>query len=123
MSFKNSILKSVRHAAIFATVMMTSVAAFAHAHLESATPGINATVSGQPQAITLNFSADVMLMNVKLINAQGQAIPLTYQISNELKKSFQIPVSTLTAGKYTVQWSAMGKDGHNMNSDYSFSIQ
>ncbi|MCY1462778.1 Protein YobA [compost metagenome] len=96
---------------------------FAHVSLVSANPGINASVVSQPKNITLNFGGEVMLMNVKLLDAQRTDIPLNYQVSHDLKKSFEVAVPKLKKGKYTVVWTTMGSDGHNMSGEYTFTIK
>ncbi|MEG0604122.1 MAG: copper resistance protein CopC [Acinetobacter sp.] len=102
-------------------VAASSVAA--HVNLESAAPAINASVSSQPKSIKLNFGGEVMLMNVQLLDAQRKNIPLNYQVSHDLKKSFEVTVPKLKKGKYTVVWTTMGADGHNMSGEYNFTLQ
>jgi hypothetical protein len=36
-----------------------------------------------------------------------------------MKKSFDVAVPKLKKGKYTVVWTTMGTDGHNMNGEYN----
>jgi methionine-rich copper-binding protein CopC len=44
-------------------------------------------------------------------------------VNHDLKKIFNVPVPELKKGKYFVVWTTMGKDGHNMNNEYSFTIK
>lgn len=116
-------MTTLRNILIGATMVVATSGAFAHVNLESAMPAINASVTSQPKSITLNFGGEVMLMNVKLLDAQRKDIPLNYQVSHDLKKSFVVSVPKLKKGKYTVVWTTMGMDGHNMNGEYSFTIK
>lgn len=117
---KVSVLSNVL---VGATMVVAASSAFAHVKLESATPAINASVASQPQNITLNFGEEVMLMNVKLLDAQRKDIPLNYKITHDMKKSFEVAVPKLKKGKYTVVWITMGADGHNMNGEYNFTLK
>ncbi|HCA5285782.1 TPA: copper resistance protein CopC [Acinetobacter nosocomialis] len=120
--FQNKV-SALRNVLVGATMVVAASSAFAHVKLESATPAINASVASQPQNITLNFGEEVMLMNVKLLDAQRKDIPLNYKVTHDLKKSFEVAVPKLKKGKYTVVWTTMGTDGHNMNGEYSFTIK
>lgn len=105
------------------TIVAASSSVFAHVKLESAIPAINASVASQPKSIALNFGGEVMLMNVKLLDAQRRDIPLNYQVSHDLKKTFEVAVPKLKNGKYTVVWTTMGTDGHHMSGEYNFTIK
>ncbi|MBF7689805.1 copper resistance CopC family protein [Acinetobacter pollinis] len=109
---------------LLGTVLFASASSvFAHVQLESATPEINASVTTAPSKITLNFGDEVMLMSMKVIDSQKNSIPVDYSMDHSMKKSFDIPVTGLTQGKYMVGWAAMGKDGHHMKGTYTFSIE
>lgn len=57
------------------TLLFTATSALAHVKLLSAVPAMNATVTDQPKNLTLNFGEEVMLMNIKLIDAQQKIFP------------------------------------------------
>lgn len=105
------------------TILLSAHSAFAHIHLMSASPAINATTSVTPTKLTLNFADEVMLMSIKVVDAQQQNVPLNYEINHGMKKSFDVPLTLSAKGKYTVTWGAMGNDGHNMTGDYSFTVE
>lgn len=116
-------MTALRNVLVGATMIVAASNVFAHVSLVSANPGINASVVSQPKNITLNFGGEVMLMNVKLLDAQRTDIPLNYQVSHDFKKSFEVAVPKLKKGKYTVVWTTMGSDGHNMSGEYTFTIK
>ena len=120
--FQNK-MSTLRNVLVGTTMVVATSSAFAHVKLESATPAINASVASQPKKITLNFGEEVMLMNVKLLDAQRKDIPLNYKITHDMKKSFDVAAPKLKKGKYTVVWTTMGADGHNMNGEYNFTIK
>ena len=116
-------MTALRNILVGATMIVAASSAFAHVNLESATPAINTSVANQPKSIMLNFGGEVMLMNVKLLDAQRKDIPLNYQVTHDMKKSFDVAAPKLKKGKYTVVWTTMGADGHNMNGEYNFTIK
>lgn len=123
MSFIPKKISAVPSIFLGITLLFTATGAFAHVKLLSAIPAMNTTVTDQPKNLTLNFGEEVMLMNIKLLDAQQKNISLNYKVNHDLKKTFNVPVPSLKKGKYTVTWTTMGKDGHNMNGEYSFTIQ
>ncbi|MCH7305545.1 copper resistance protein CopC [Acinetobacter sp. NIPH 1869] len=123
MSFVQNSKTMLRNLIIGTTLTIATSTAFAHVSLISATPAANTTVSTQPKNLSLNFADEVMLMKIQVLDEQRRELPLNYKVSHDLKKTFDIAIPTLKKGKYTVLWSTMGKDGHNMNGEYSFSFK
>lgn len=116
-------MTKLRNALFGAAMLITTTSAMAHVDLASTTPAMNASITTAPKSLVLNFSGEVMLMNIKLLDAQRTNIPLNYKVNHDLKKIFNVPVPALKKGKYFVVWTTMGKDGHNMNNEYSFTIK
>lgn len=105
---------------------LSATAAFAHAHLKAETPAANATVAPAPKAIVLRFSEDVALRftGIKISGPHKAAVKLgAGQLSNG-DTVLTVPVAqTLAAGKYTVVWHALSKDGHKTHGAYDFSVK
>ena len=120
--FQNK-MTALRNVVVAGTMIVATTTTFAHVSLVSAIPAENASILSQPKNLTLNFGAEVMLMNIKLLDAQRRDVPLKYEVTHDLKKSFDVALPKLKKGKYTVVWTTMGKDGHNMNGEYSFTIK
>ena len=120
--FQNK-MTALRNVVVAATMIVATTTTFAPVSLVSAIPAENASILSQPKNLTLNFGAEVMLMNIKLLDAQRRDVPLKYEVTHDLKKSFDVALPKLKKGKYTVVWTTMGKDGHNMNGEYSFTIK
>ncbi|WP_336142501.1 copper resistance CopC family protein [Acinetobacter sp. 102] len=123
MSFVQNSKTMLRNLIVGTTLTIATSTAFAHVSLISATPAANTTVSTQPKNLSLNFADEVMLMKIQVLDEQRRELPLNYKVSHDLKKTFDIAIPTLKKGKYTVLWSTMGKDGHNMNGEYSFTLK
>ena len=67
--FQNK-MTALRNVLVGITMIVATTNTFAHVGLLSATPAVNSSVLSQPKNLTLNFGAEVMLMNVKLLDAQ-----------------------------------------------------
>ena len=115
-------LVSVRNAVIVIAVAMTTNSAFAHTTLQSAIPAVNAKVAA-PSKLTLTFGEPVMLMGLKLTNAQKKNVPLNFKVSSVMNKSFEIAVPKLAKSTYTESWTIMGDDGHNMSGSFQFTVK
>ncbi|QND52848.1 copper homeostasis periplasmic binding protein CopC [Phyllobacterium sp. 628] len=112
-----------------AAIVSTGLAgeALAHAHLKSATPAENATVTASPNEIDLTFSEGI---NLKFSGATVSSSDKT-AVSIGLAKlaagddmTLVVPVTKpLSAGKYTVDWHALSTDGHKSKGSYSFTVK
>ncbi|EPG38219.1 hypothetical protein F907_02191 [Acinetobacter colistiniresistens] len=123
MSFVQNSKTMLRNLIIGTTLTIATSTAFAHVSLISAIPAANTIVSSQPKNLSLNFGDEVMLMKIQVLDEQRRELPLNYKVSHDLKKSFDVALPSLKKGKYTVLWSTMGKDGHNMTGEYSFTLK
>lgn len=100
--------------------------AFAHAHLKSAIPAVNGTVSVAPAKLDLSFSESVNLRFTGVtVAGPGQSKVATGQaklLNHDM--TLMVPVTaTLGAGKYTVSWHALSTDGHKTHGTYSFTVK
>ena len=98
-----------------------------HAQLTKAMPGVNDTVATSPDSIKLWFSEKVELALTKVVvSGGGAAIPLG-------KPAFDGPAGDapvvlavrdkLAPGKYAVDWTVAGKDGHPVKGTYGFVVK
>ncbi len=102
-------------------------AASAHAHLLSAEPGDGAAVTVGPNDLKLTFSE---ALEAKLSGAavaaegKGEISTDTPVLAEGNDRVLIIPLQErLGAGKYTVNWHALSKDGHTTHSSYSFVVR
>ncbi|WP_425225529.1 copper homeostasis periplasmic binding protein CopC [Pseudomonas sp.] len=97
---------------------------FAHAHLTSATPAADATVSA-PAELSLVFTEGVEQSFTKVeLTRDGQAV-LVKSIATQGadKKTLVVtPAAPLTAGEYTVNWHAVSVDTHKSEGTYHFKV-
>lgn len=104
------------------TFLLVSGFASAHSGLKTSTPKNGAMLAQSPEVLTLEFSADVRLVKLKLMDISGTEIKLTTKPGKVFTSMFEIPVPALTTGNYQVNWLAMGKDAHKMTGKFSFMV-
>ena len=96
--------------------------AFAHSMVAKTSIAENAKLAASPPDFTATFEHDARVSNVKLTDAKGAAVPLDFAPSAKMEKSFTVALPHLAAGKYTLSWKSLSKDGHAMSSAIHFSI-
>lgn len=103
-----------------------ATAAFAHAFLVHAMPGVGTTVSGSPLEIELSFSEGIVagFSGVKLVSADGEAIRLGKLTIDPAKPNVLHSMlgRPLTPGIYTVSWHVVSVDTHRTQGTYKFTI-
>jgi methionine-rich copper-binding protein CopC len=112
-----------------ASVLSVAVAsqAFAHAHLQSATPAMDSTVKASPAELDLKFSEglNIKFSGIAVTGPDGKDVKTgDAKLSAGDDTMLVVPVSgTLPAGVYTVKWHALSTDGHKTNGNYSFTVK
>lgn len=111
-----------------ATALLLGCAAsplvFAHAHLKSATPAADATVSA-PAELSLVFTEGVeqSFTKVDLTRNGDPVLVKTIATQGADKKTLIVtPAAPLAPGDYTVKWHAVSVDTHNSDGSYSFKV-
>lgn len=111
---------------ITTAALCLSSAAFAHAHLKSAIPAVNGKTAKAPSDLSLTFSEalNIKFSGVKVMTTKHKLIHLgktRLAKSNDKEMLVTLP-EPLKAGKYTVQWHALSKDGHKTKGTYTFTV-
>lgn len=112
----------IRNTIIIAAVAISTTSAFAHTTLQSSNPTANAKVTA-PKNLKLSFGEPVMLMGLTLTDAKQNILALSFRATSDMKKSYVIELPTLAKSTYTVKWTIMGDDGHNMSGQYKFTVK
>jgi copper transport protein len=112
-------------AAAFALLLVPSEAR-AHAKLLDSDPKADATLSASPAHITLVFSEmpELSLSSIKLIGPAGDTITLS-SLRRDADRSNALTADVppgVIAGRYSILWTAAGKDGHPSHGSLNFSI-
>ena len=101
-------------------------AAFAHAFLDHAVPGVGSTISASPGELALTFTQEVetALSGVRVTTAAGAAVP-TGKATGEGASGSTLHVGlgrALAAGTYVVHWHVVSVDTHPTSGTYKFTV-
>jgi methionine-rich copper-binding protein CopC len=113
-------------AALFgAVVAFLPVAAFAHAHLDHASPAVGSTVAQPPTEVSLWFTEalEAKFSTIEVRDAQGrpvQAGPATLARDNTAQ--LRVPLKALSPGTYKVIWRVLSIDTHRTQGDFTFRV-
>jgi len=100
--------------------------ALAHAHLKAESPPADGVLAASPPTLSLDFSEglEIGLSGVILKGQDGRVISTGAAVltPNDDKK-ITVPLNgALRAGKYTVKWHALSRDGHATRGSYEFTV-
>jgi len=101
---------------------MTAAPALAHTAMAKSNIADNASLAKAPADFTATFEHEASVAAVKLVSASGQQIQLAYTPTPAMAKTFTVKLPALAAGKYTLSWRAVSKDGHAMPGAVHFTI-
>lgn len=110
--------------AVTAAASHTSV--WAHAALQSATPAKGAEITGAPKEVTLHFNEklEAAFSTGKVVDSTGKDVSTEKAALDGADPTvMKIALPSLAPGKYTVQFTAVGHDGHRRKGDYSFTVK
>lgn len=100
--------------------------AFAHAHLKSASPAPESTISAAPDELDLTFSESLNLKfsGIRLVGPGKTEVKTGEGMLMDNDTMLMVPVGeTLAAGIYTVEWHALSTDGHKSKGEYTFTVK
>jgi len=104
---------------------LAATAAYAHAFLDHASPGVGATVSGSPSVLTLSFTQGVVVaFSSVTISGDGGAVPASKPVNDPSNQQI-IHVRLghpLRPGTYTVSWHVLSVDTHRTAGSYRFTV-
>lgn len=111
--------------AITAGFALLPVAAFAHAHLDHASPAVGSTVTQSPKEVSLWFTEalEAKFSSIEVRDAQGglmQAGPATLARDNTAQ--LRVPLKPLPPGTYKVIWRVLSVDTHRTQGDFTFRV-
>ena len=100
--------------------------ALAHAHLKSADPAADATVSGPPSSLRLHFTeaVEIRFTGIKVAGPGGAAVATgKASLDPADAATLVVPLTgALAPGRYTVEWHATATDTHKTQGHYGFTI-
>ena len=103
------------------TLLVLPVLVQAHTALKESTPGDGVTLSTIPSNLDLVFNADVRLIKLGL-RGGGHERATNFGPSSEVASIYQIETPGMHPGEFTVNWAAIGADGHTVTNSFSFVV-
>ncbi len=100
--------------------LIVSLAAFAHTPLKTSSPAADSTVA-QVSAIEVEFNDSVRLVRLQVMHGEVE-VPTGFAVNPEPVAAYRIEAPNLPAGKITVEWAAIGADGHTLTDTFSFTV-
>ena len=123
MNITRRTVSTLRQLLLSLVVLCFASNALAHAGLEKSIPAANAMVDAAPPELVLEFEKPIMLMKLTLTDKMnGTAVNLNFTAHSKTENIHKHPLPKLAAGHYIVNWTAMGKDGHNMSGEFAFMV-
>lgn len=103
-----------------------ATAAFAHAFLDRAVPGVGATVQGSPSELQLSFTQNIVLAfsGVRIAAAGGGPIPTGKPTLDPAQPNvLHVRLGhALKPGTYVVSWHVVSVDTHPTSGTYKFTV-
>ena len=111
---------------LVASGALSQSSAWAHAGLAIAIPAKDAQLTSAPTLVTLKFNEklEAGFSTIKVVDTAGHDIDAkkaTPDPSDAAVLHAQLPA--LKPGTYTVQWVAVGQDGHRRTGNYKFAVK
>ena len=103
------------------TMLALPVLVQAHTALKESTPGDGVTISTIPSNLDLVFNADVRLIKLELMGV-GHEMATNFEPSSEVASIYKIQTPGMHPGEFTVNWAAIGADGHTVTNSFSFVV-
>ena len=120
MGQKMKITKSVKILA-WMMVCVFSMLSQAHTALKQSTPENGATVKATPEHIDLVFTGPVRLIKLDL-KAADREMPTSFEVQADAVANYRIEMLNMQTGQFTVEWAAIGADGHTITNTFSFTV-
>jgi methionine-rich copper-binding protein CopC len=113
-------------------IVVTSIAflfalagsAFAHAHLDHASPKVGSTISPSPQEVVLWFTEklEAAFSTIEVRNEQGVAMQAGKADVTGDRTQLRVSLKALPPGTYKVFWQVMSVDTHRTKGDFTFRV-
>ena len=117
-------MRAILVVAIVGCLTASSVV-FAHAKLESSTPATGAVLERAPARVVLQFDSDVeqRFSRFTLRLPGGEKRALTGPAAHGRTRELSVPLGTLAAGDYVLEWSVVSRDGHRVSGTLRFTVR
>lgn len=100
--------------------LIVPLTAHAHTPLKSSAPAADSIVA-QASAIEVEFNGPVRLVRLQLMRGETE-IPTEFAANREPVAAYRVAAPHIPAGKITVEWAAVGADGHTLTDTFCFTV-
>lgn len=108
-----------------ALVVLVATPAFAHATLESTSPGAGAVVDRPPENVTMRFSESVQILPgaIRVYDSRGERLQVS-DARHPGGRSSEVRASLprLENGTYIVTWRVVSSDAHPIRASFVFTV-
>lgn len=113
---------------LIAVALLVGTATNLHAHLSlrASSPAAGESLAVVPDGIRLAFSegVELSLSSIVLVGPDGAPVPLGTLEAVDERRVLAVDITgMLAAGEYTIQWTAVGSDGHPVRGEIGFTIE
>ncbi len=110
-------------ACTLATLLVITGVVFAHSPLTTSTPANGSVVTEWPSDLNFVFKNPVRLTRVTLTSPDGTNAKIDISNFKRFKTHFAMAIPPGNSGEYTVDWRALGSDGHALKGQLHFQFQ
>lgn len=110
---------------VITALVLGAAAAYAHAHLDRASPAAGVTLSTAPSEVTLHFTQNLepKFSTIAVRDAAGKQVDKgDSRVDEKDLALLKVSLQPLAPGRYKVEWRATSVDTHSSKGDYHFRI-
>jgi copper resistance protein C len=109
---------------IVLALLITPVAANAHAMLNHASPAVGSTVAAAPKELTLSFTEKLepKFSSIEVQNDKGAAMQAGKASLGGSPTELRVALKPLPPGTYKVIWRVLSVDTHRTNGSFTFRV-
>jgi copper transport protein len=98
--------------------------AFAHATLETTSPGFRQELASSPRQVVLHFDEPVYLLAnaIQVLSPDGKNLVVATAQTIKSKQDLVVGLPHLPKGPYTVRWQALSADSHIVSGVFTFGV-
>jgi methionine-rich copper-binding protein CopC len=110
-------------ATLAAAALLAAGPAWAHAHLQAATPPDGGVVTATPAAVELSFTEplEARFSELRVSNAVGAVVASGARLVESKRLVLELP--SLPEGEYLVTWRVLAVDTHRTEGQLRFTIR
>jgi methionine-rich copper-binding protein CopC len=93
---------------------------YAHGMMTGTYPVDDFATNEPIERVEINFGKPMALISLKLTDSSGKPVDIDFKRSKEVGLLFTTALPTLKPDVYTVDWKALGSDGHMTKGSFGF---